>query len=218
VQQDLVISYLNSNGEIMAQDKILLWGKLDVPPAPPWIIDEAMALVAYDEHTTVCMNSQYGDSYKFRDLYKDGKVYKAAFNNCRYLSQLAYKWVLDNVDLKTKDIRVSFTLPGLERCGPHIDGTRDYTLMYVIKNGGADNETVFWKENNVDELIRPLRYRVDDYKDVERIGGIQLPLNTWILLNSRVLHSVENIGEGRISVQCAFDDISSLKFAQATWS
>jgi hypothetical protein len=198
-------------------NKIILWGRHDVAPAPQWMVDEVSSLVEYEKHTTVCMNSNFGDDYKYRDLYKDGKTYKTAFNNCRYLTQQAYKWVLDNISSRAKDVRMSFTVPGLERAGPHVDSTRDYTLMYVLKNGGKDNETVFWKEKGVNELIRPYRYTVNDYDNVERIGSISLPLNTWILLNARVLHSVENINEGRISIQCAFDDISELKFSESCW-
>jgi hypothetical protein len=202
----------------ITKDKILLWGELAAPAAPQWMIDEAMACFSHDQYTIACMNSQHGDSSKIRDLHKDGNVYETAYNHCQYLSQLAYKWVLDNVGLKAKDTRIGFTVPGLERAGPHTDRARDYTLIHLIKNGGVDHETVFWKEKNVDELIRPLRHNVNDYNHVERIGGIQIPLNTWILLNSRVLHSVENIGEGRISIQCSIDNISSLEFVQAAWA
>lgn len=200
-----------------AQNKIILWGRCDFEKAPQWMIDEALSLVAYDQHNTVCMNSNFGDDYKYRDLYKEGKVYKTAFNNCRYLTQQAYKWVLDNISTLAKDVRISFTLPGHERAGPHIDSTRDYTLMYVLKNGGEANETVFWKEKGVEELIRPYRYTVDHYDKVERIGDISLPLQSWILLNARVLHSIENISEGRISIQCAFDDITGLKFLESSY-
>jgi len=196
----------------------LLWACLDVPPAPEYMIQEALDLVDYDQHSSVCMNSDYGDNYKYRNLYKDGAVYKSGFNNCRYLSQVAYKWVLDNIDWYAKDIRVSFTLPGLERCGPHIDGTRDYTLIYVIQSGGPDHETVFWREKGTNELVRPLRYTVDDYNQVERIDGIKIPEKTWILLNSRVLHSVENIKQGRVSLQIAFDDVKNLKFSKAVYA
>lgn len=202
----------------MGQNKILLWGVVDAPAAPQWMIDESMELIAYEQHTEICMNSDFGDEYKYRDLFKDGKIYKTAFNNCRYLSQLAYKWVLENISKNAKDSRISFTLPNLERCGPHVDSTRDYTLMYVLKPGGQGHETVFYREKEHDDLIRPLRYTVDHYDSVERIGGIQIPIQTWVLLNSRVLHSVENIGEGRVSIQCAFDDISGLEFSQADWA
>jgi hypothetical protein len=97
-------------------------------------------------------------------------------------------------------------VPGFARCGAHIDRTRNYTLMYLLETGGDDHQTVFYQENGVDELFRPKEYHVDNYDDLSIVSVIRLEVNKWNLLQARILHSVENIAQGRKSIQISLDD------------
>lgn len=179
---------------------IFIHGILDAPDPPDWMLQKAEC---FDE--TAIMNN-WGDSYTNRILIKNGKTYNNAFNRSNLLGEDELTWVKNNISHLALDVRISRTQPGLERCGAHIDKTRNYTLVFLLDTGGPDHRTVFYKEKGVDELHRPLLYHVDDYDNLVEIKSIQLQQFKWNLLNARVLHSIENITEGRKSIQVSFND------------
>jgi len=205
---------------IATDQKCLLWASVSAPEVPQWILDETLDHIGFDDQNlqTSVTNSLYSDDYKQRDLYKDGETYKTAFNHCQYLSQPAYRWILDNVSDLAKDLRVSFTLPGRSRCGPHTDGTRDYTLIYLLKPGGPNHSTVFWQQKDQPDILRPRRHTVDHYDQLTRLAAVQVPVKTWTLLNGRVLHSVEDIEQGRVALQCSFDHITALALSDIIYA
>jgi len=184
---------------------IFIHGIIDAPAPPQWLIDKADNIVAAGTPTQAIMNN-WGDDFTARPLYKDGVIYRNAFNHCTYLDEECLTWSRENVTKRTKDIRLAATVPGLARCGAHIDRTRNYTLMYLLETGGDDHQTVFYQEKGIGELIRPEKYHVDNYDDLSIVSVIRLQVNKWNLLQARILHSVENIAQGRRSIQISLDD------------
>lgn len=183
-----------------------LYSEVVAPSVPQWMLDQAY----YQKATKITqaeMNN-WGDDFTARSLHKEGKVYKSAFPHGVFLDGDCVDWVRNNVISSFNDIRITSTLPGHERCGAHTDRTRNYTLMYLIETGGDHHETVFYKELGVDELIRPNAYRIDNYQQLEIISKIKLKTNVWYLLSARVLHSIENITNGRTSIQISLNDLS----------
>lgn len=184
---------------------ILLSGCVLAPTPPQWLEQAAMDLF-HGEHVLQETMNKWGEQYTERQLNKDGEISINAFTHAIYLDDPSLEWTKRNITADAKDIRLAFTTPGRPRNGPHIDKTRSWTLLYLLRNGGDDAETVHYKENGVDELIRPNSYHVDDYDNVTAISSCKIPLRTWYLLNARVLHSIENISQGRMSLQVSFDD------------
>ena len=184
---------------------IFIHGIVDAPPPPSWLIDRADSMVSNGVPTQATMNN-WGDDFTARPLYKDGHVYNNAFNHSIFLDDECLLWGRNNVTKFAKDIRSTSTLPGLERCGAHIDRTRNYTLLYLLENGGDNHQTVFYQEKGVDELFRPREYHVDNYDDLSVVSVVKLELNKWNLLQARILHSIENITRGRRSIQISLDD------------
>ena len=184
---------------------IFIHGIVDAPPPPQWLIDKADQLAATSVPNQATMNN-WGNDFTARPLYKDGTVYHNAFNHSVFLDEECLTWSRANITKRAKDIRLSATLPGLARCGAHIDRTRNYTLMYLLETGGDDHQTVFYQEKGVNELFRPKEYHVDNYDDLSIVSVIRMEVNKWNLLQARILHSVENIIQGRRSIQISLDD------------
>lgn len=173
----------------------------DAPVPPDWLLDQAKNI---DRNTQAEMNN-WGSDFTERPLYHPTGVYNNAFNHSIYLDDAALAWARENITSETKDIRISWTYPGLARCGAHIDRTRNYTLMYLLETGGDDHETVFYQEQGVDELYRPNAHHVDDYDKLTKIVGVKLQVRRWNLLQAKILHSIENIDQGRRSIQISLD-------------
>jgi hypothetical protein len=184
---------------------IFIHGIIDAPLPPQWLIDKADNLIKNGVPTQATMNN-WGDDFTARPLYKDGNVYNNAFNHSVFLDDECLSWGRDNITKLAKDIRSTATLPGLARCGAHIDRTRNYTLMYLLETGGDDHQTVFYQEKGVNELFRPNEYHVDNYDNLSVVSVIRLEPNKWNLLQARILHSIENITRGRRSIQISLDE------------
>lgn len=195
---------------------MLLHALIDAPGPPQWLLAEAAQFVNQGNPTQATLNN-WREDFTARPLHLAGVAYKNAFNHSCFLSDRSLSWTRSSITPLAKDIRITFTQPGLERCGPHVDRTRDYTLMYLLKTGGQDHSTVFYREKNQQVLIRERAYHVDDYDCVERIAHVQQTTGHWNLVQSRVLHSIENIQDGRVSIQISIDAIDDLVYTNPLW-
>ena len=146
------------------------------------------------------------EAYSERMLQDHQYRAKSSYFFSKFLPDNATTWAKENISSTVQDIRFTFTTPGRDRIGPHIDRSRDYTLIYLLANGSNDHETVFYKKINDAEIIRPRFDYENDYQQLIRIGSVKIPLHTWYLLNARVLHSVENIANSRIAIQVSFSE------------
>ena len=185
--------------------KHFLYGRVAAPEPTFDIQRSAYQLMQSDTLRQAEMNN-WGSDFTERILYHPDGTSINSFNHGIFLDPLSEAWARDNVIQNFKDIRVSYTDVGKPRCGCHIDRTRNYTLIYLMRDGGPDHATVFYRERGVNELIRPPAHRVDYYSNLQEISRCKLPLNTWMLLNARILHSIENISLGRVSIQMGFDE------------
>ena len=189
---------------------VLLYAHVDAPTPPQEIIDRAFAIKAAPTKSETYRFDEKRNS--LRTLVKDGKEYINAFTNTNLIdNDFAKKWVQENITDVFNDVRISLTTIGNNMNGPHIDITRDYTLLYLLDNGGPDHETVFYKERGSDELVKPRGYHVDNYDNIEPVIRCKLETNRWHLVCANVLHSIENIPNGRLSIQVSFDREPNLK-------
>lgn len=88
-------------------------------------------------------------------------------------------------------------------CAPHTD-TRQYNLYYLVNRGGDDVTTNYWIEKNK-PVARESLITIGNYDDLNLLDAVQFPLNTWVLMNSRIIHSVENIAGDRKSIQVSLN-------------
>ena len=147
-----------------------------------------------------------------RELIKPTGKEISSYTFSYYYPEAPTQWVRENITDRVKDIKYCFTIPGRPTLGPHCDITRSVALIYLLQQGGDNPRTVFWKERGQDELIRPLGHKVTDYSQLEEVASITLPVNTWMIINARLLHSVENIPLGRKAIHISLDEVpESLK-------
>lgn len=133
------------------------------------------------------------------------------------------QWIIKNISPDVVETSISISQPSKDGVlGPHTDRSRRYALLYVVHAGGPNVRTCFWQEKGfpqirdefvtiTDEIALP-----NDYNLLDLLEEADFGINQWVLLNSKVLHSVEHINGVRISFQFSFGpDISSLeKFFQ----
>lgn len=187
-------------------NKIPLFGILPHPPAPPeW-------LIAYGQHlkeTEAETVQQTSNTIWLDDIIlKKGPVWSLNATNINYiLDQRCLDWCRQNIHQTVIDARYSSTRPGLPRSGPHTDRTRNFTMLYLLRTGGPDHRTVFYQQLGGYPVVRESKIRVNHYDDLLEIESVQIPLQTWTMFNSSVIHSVENISQGRDSIQLNLDII-----------
>jgi hypothetical protein len=110
-------------------------------------------------------------------------------------------WINENITNDSKDIRIAVTSKKStnSQMFPHTDREREWTLMYLLQNGGDNHRTVFYKHLNPNfVLARQMNF---DYSEVVEVDSITVPLHTWTIINAQEIHSVENIPDVRVAIQ-----------------
>ena len=67
-------------------------------------------------------------------------------------------------------------------------------------------------------MVRPKGHYVNNYDDLELVAKTNFPLNQWFLINAGVLHSIENIPNGRLSIQMSFTGLPNFKFIDPVYT
>ena len=129
----------------------------------------------------------------------------ASNNNVRHhFTQEYLDWIRNNITMEFDESNsgvMFFDTPQL----PHTDTTRKFVLLYNVETGGPDASLVFWQEDR-HPILRERGLAVDrgaHLKELERIPG---PAGCWYLMNTQVLHSVENVSERRLNLQISFKE------------
>jgi hypothetical protein len=78
----------------------------------------------------------------------------------------------------------------------------------LIDPGGDNVRTVFYREHG-HPVERHSAWgnptRCDDYNDLVEIDSVKFPVGQWVLLNTGILHGVENITGSRINLTVVFE-------------
>jgi hypothetical protein len=127
-------------------------------------------------------------------------IEKTAYTQTLYLNKLKL-WAEHVLAEPVKDFRYAYTTAGRARVGAHSDLSREYAIIYPLKRGSNHQSTVFYRHKTQDRMTWNRGYTHDNYLDLIEIHRGNFPVGAWTLLNSKVLHSVENITESRHSYQ-----------------
>ena len=186
----------------------LIWARAhDLPDPPAWLED--LGLSAIDDHA----HPQYRhlmangliqvpahadtrpDDYRARPITMDIDR-RVSSNSARmvYFNEEISSWAKQRITRRAKDFRYFFTKPPAPVLGPHADISRDWTLIYLFNTGGTAPATVFFQEKTHEHLIRPRGHVINDMRDLKEITRVCIPVRSWTLINSRVLHAVVGLG------------------------
>ena len=195
----------------MNHSKLLMYSLIDCTAPSDAMIDDCLKRLTDSDSVTQAERMGWDSSVTKRIVTKDGFQYDYAFNRSIDMGDIYKEWAIKNVSPDAFDFRVVTTPKGAPIKGPHVDHTRNYTLIYLLESGGQDHETCFYKDIAEDSPIMPPGTFRDDLSQVQKVAGIQVPLRSWTLLNAHVLHGVENIPLGRMALQVSIDQVEHLQ-------
>lgn len=180
-----------------------------LPDPAPWIVDSAWNILNDPTNTNQICN-RGSKNWVERQVTRGGQTNVTAFNYAVDLGPTALEWAKNNISKYSSLFGVYFTLPGHRYCGPHTDRNRDFVLIYLLQDGGDDHQTVFHQEHG-HAVMRHRHVALGDYDLATPIYQTKLPLCRWILMNTNVIHSIENIHSGRYSLQISLDRMQDLQ-------
>jgi hypothetical protein len=147
-----------------------------------------------------------------RLLYKENQeLYgrSTAFVN-RSVSAEIETWAKENITDCYLRVSTCSTDPGFDHSGPHRDQSRDFVLIYLLTTGGDQAVTRFWNLKIPSEL----KNYYSDYNELTLVDELKSRPYQWYIMDTKKIHSVENINQGRTSLQISLthDHVTNLKF------
>jgi hypothetical protein len=88
---------------------------------------------------------------------------------------------------------------------PHTDTYRKMSVIYIVE-GAAD--TVFYKQNNTDNLLPARMFEKSELTEVNRY---RFDLNKWYLINNSAIHAVDNYTGKRTSLLFDLTNVSEFQ-------
>lgn len=84
----------------------------------------------------------------------------------------------------------------------HVDQVRNFSLLYLVKAGGENVETRFYKRIDGHDPYKKL-FR---FRELEELSRYQFKEGTWNLINNKCIHAVKGCDSNRISLAIDFLD------------
>jgi hypothetical protein len=170
---------------------------LDLPPVPQQFTDSILA------HGPTDILRDYPG---WTHVKEDGSIVVSARNPICMASPELELWLKNNITPVYRDvgIRYAFGSANPGTAGIHTDQTRKYVLQYLVRDGGAT--LTYWQEEGYPVMREP-HARVGDYSKLKVLDSGRLEEGRWAILDTRILHSVENLTSDRISVQMSLDAV-----------
>lgn len=185
---------------------------LDLPPIPQKFVDLALAAdpARLGEKTKSTHYKKGKDPYAIRDLTRNGNPVPNIRVPRYNVNEEFEQWVRENIVQGFTEASVSISSTYAGSLGAHSDRKRDYGLLYVVRQGGPDVRTVFYQQKGY-PVVRNRYVSIDNYDQLDIIDVADFGENRWALLDARILHSVENVTDQRISFQISIDrDLTEL--------
>jgi len=180
-----------------------------LPQVPEHFVQLALEKAAAMEEPNY-KSDRYNPKFLARKLTKDGESISSRYQYAITLNDEWEQWVRENIipEYDNTGIRVSAGPPGANTHGAHVDSQHNpphptYKLYYLLTPGGNDVTTSFYQEHG-ESIERPSAWgnptKCDDYSRLTLLESVKLPVGQWVLLNTGILHGVENITGERINL------------------
>jgi hypothetical protein len=190
--------------------------ELDLPALPETLETAALAFLPDFSHELKSyghlnslekrkkFNTKYDHMSLTRRIIKQGQQILHAPNLAVDLDADTVQWAKTHIADEFLHIQISWTPINRKESGAHSDATRNFTVIYLLDPGGDNVVTSFYQEKN-QPLNRPHKTFVDDYSLLTKLATVCIKPRTWTVLNSTILHGVENIQRPRIAIQIGLD-------------
>jgi hypothetical protein len=131
------------------------------------------------------------------------------------------EWLYKNID----ELNNSEITTGVQYCTsvtgyastllPHTDGSARgrYTMLYLIKSGNPKNSvTTHWWQQPGQDLVRAPHTLALDSTVLVEMAWAEIPINSWVMIKTNIIHSVQNITDSRIAISIGVhsDEIAEL--------
>ena len=194
-----------------------------IPHPPQKFIDLAKQMIQsfkdgeMTEHDEPGNAHVYNSGYADREYIRNGVLMKNRRQHVFSIGQEFEQWAKDHIHPFPYEAGVSISVPPDRTFqGPHCDLRRRYVLNYILDTGGENVRTQWWKEKGYPlERLHEVgpegkSYWVKDYNDLELIDDVVFSPGIWVLLNPKILHSVENITGYRAFLTISLPDMHQM--------
>ena len=203
----------------MGDNKIWYYKKLDFPELPlelknrfDQLVKEKLLQVPDNIHTITNPSQDGYLNYNYHQV-PPTQIENNTFPGGEYfyteLTPEFKSWFRENISATAGFLRFSTHKPDpsspITRLSPHVDFQRSYGLNYVHVPGGISVKTVFYQEQG-HPVIRsnpPISVK----SPLIKLAEITIPVNTWHLLRTDIVHTVEFMTGPRIRITADPDQL-----------
>ena len=180
-----------------------------LPKVPKHFVDRAIQLAAQGGKN-LCDKDYTQSGYLTRDVKTaDGTITKSRHVESYTMGDDWEQWVRDNIinEYLETGVRTSVGFNSNIH-GVHVDNPIKWKFFYLIEEGGENVITTFYLEkghtavrySTPDNMV----YSVD-YSNLIPIDPVHIPLEQWVLFDTRIMHGVENILDNRTMLVISVD-------------
>jgi len=189
---------------------MILCKRPNIPTPPQEIIDESLKMIESDDNLQWSVKQPMLKSFPFLTNSKGETIHGSTYKRFNVNNKIL-TWAMDAVDPT-----LNFTPSGNFRIGiqvfeyiyngepcsyaPHTDGPRgDDVLNYLIDAGG-ENVITKWYQEKGQPFPRLPSLRLDSFENLFEVHSEKFDAGAWFILNTKALHTVENLTRSRISI------------------
>lgn len=182
--------------------------KLDFPPIPKKILDNIESSL-----TNIITIDDIG--YGRVHIKNDKKLTACGYSMADVVNEDLRIWLEENIPNIETRFNILFQTQNSKNNLPsthivHTDRERLTALNYIINEGGDDVITSWYREVNKN-LLREKKESGSQsdsgsvyYKDLTLLKSVRLKKDHWYIINTRILHDVDNIEDVRKSLSISF--------------
>lgn len=166
--------------------------------------------------------SMYTTGYGEREHVRHGTLTKTVKQCSVSLGEEFEQWSKDYIHPHPFESGATVSIGDAPIHGPHVDFRRRYNMVYILDAGGDNVRTVWYKERGhpIERLHAAgpegKSYWVKNYTDLEVIDDVVLEPGIWYLLNTKIIHSVENITGNRSMFTVSLPDMNQFPWKNRT--
>ena len=179
---------------------------LSLPNLPKYMIDSIKESITNDLQTV--------QKVPLKTVQLDGTFVEDSIYSRWSLLEDYHTWVFENIpELKDANPVLGFQSIknplefGFSQLHPHTDGAARgaFCISYLIDTGGDNVETIWWQEKDK-ELKRTPWSHCWDLNKLTEINKTIFPNNSWNIMRTDWIHSVQYIKSDRIALTIGFAD------------
>lgn len=131
-----------------------------------------------------------------------GRTYQGVTHRRLALSPSWEQWVKNNICNDIVDTGLSYADGAVQRptSGAHTDGSRDFSLIYLVDAGGPEAELAIWRHRDY-PILWDRHVAFTETKDLINLAVLRGNPGCWYLVNAKILHSTENLVRNRVGLQ-----------------